>query len=116
MVRILEFGDGKRLVARLRMPPLHDNGVSDDIVATRINCEMNAMFLVRQKTDVPIPQIYAFETTSHNAVKAPFMLMDCLDGNVGMDLGMQVPVKHQKSFFKSLAKIHVSNNPWMSER
>ncbi|TVY25150.1 hypothetical protein LHYA1_G006488 [Lachnellula hyalina] len=107
MVRILEFGDGKRLVARLRMPPLHDKIVSDDIVATIINCEMNAMFLVRQKTDVPVPQIHAFETTSHNAVKAPFTLMDCLDGNVGMDLGMQVPVKHQKPLFKSLAKIHV---------
>ena len=40
-------------------------------------------------------------------MKAPFTLIDCLDGNVGMVLGMQVPPKHKQLLFSSLAKIYV---------
>ena len=36
------------------------------------------------------------------------MLMDCLEGNVGMDLGMRIPLKYKQAFLSSLAKIHIS--------
>ena len=116
MVRILEFEDGKRLVARLRMPPLKDSGPSEKALATTISCELNATSLVRPKTDIPTPQIHAFESASNNSVKAPFILIDCLDGNVGMDLGMQIPPRHKQYFLKSLAKIHVSEVPFVSHQ
>jgi len=34
-------------------------------------------------------------------------LMDCLKGNVRMDLNMQVPSEHKKPVFARLAEIHV---------
>ena len=103
MVRIVEFADKTRWVARLRMP----SGF-DDNVKTEMNCEFNTMSLVRQKTRVPVPQIHALEAKSDCSIGASFMLMDCLEGNVGMDLGMEIPPEYKQVFLSSLAKIHVS--------
>ena len=111
MVRIVEFVDETRWVARLRMPPLAKSGSDDDdALKTRMNCEFNAISLVRQKTRIPVPQIHAFEVKSGCSMKAPFMLMACLEGNVGMDLGMKIPPEYNQAFLSSLAKIHVSKN------
>ncbi|UPK93058.1 hypothetical protein LCI18_003993 [Fusarium solani-melongenae] len=81
MVRIIDFIDGVRWVARLRLPSL--------------------------RTNLPIPEIHAYEARSDCSVKAPFMLMDCLEGNVGMDLGMEIPPGYKQVFLSGLAKIHV---------
>jgi aminoglycoside phosphotransferase (APT) family kinase protein len=107
MVRIIEFADGTRWVARLRMPPLAKSGSDEDALKTIMNCEFNAISLVRRKTRIPVPQIHAFEVKSGCSMKAPFMLMDCLEGNVGMDLGMKIPPEYKQAFLSSLAKIHV---------
>jgi hypothetical protein len=107
MVRILRFTDGIQWAARLRLPSLKDDGTLSDIVKS-MERETSTIALVRQTTRVPVPEVYAFESDSNCSVKAPFMLMKCLDGNVGMDLGMEVPPEHQQDFFKSLAEIHVS--------
>ena len=108
MVRIIEFTDGTRWVARLRMPPLSKSGSCEDALKAIRHCEFNAISLVRQKTSIPIPEIHAFEPQSDCNVNAPFMLMGCLEGNVGMDLGMMIPPKYKQAFLRSLAKIHVS--------
>lgn len=107
MVRIVEFADGTRWVARLRMPPLAKSDSNQDALKIIINCEFNAISLVRQRTTIPVPQIHAFEVESGCSIKAPFMLMDCLEGNVGMDLGMKIPPEYKQTFLSSLAKIHV---------
>lgn len=108
MIRIVEFADKIRWVARLRMPPLAKSGSDDDALKTIMNCEFNTISLVQRKTRIPVPKIHAFEMKSGCSMKAPFMLMDCLEGNVGMDLGMEIPPKHKQAFLNSLAKIHVS--------
>lgn len=107
MVRIIRFMDGIQWAARLRLPSRSGGATSDDI-RSMMESEISTMIVVRQKTQVPVPEIYAYETSSNCSVKAPFMLMECLDGNVGMDLGMTVPREHQSSFFKRLAEIQVS--------
>ncbi|PQE06257.1 aminoglycoside phosphotransferase protein [Rutstroemia sp. NJR-2017a BBW] len=107
MVRIIEFADDARWVARLRMPPLAKSGSHDEALKTRMKCEINVISLVRQKIDIPVPQIHAFEVEDDSSIKAPFMLMDCLEGNIGMDLGMELPPEHKKAFLSNLAKIHV---------
>lgn len=87
MVRILEFADEIRWVARLRMPPLAESTSGEVALNTKINREFNAISLVQQKT--------------------PFMLMDCLEGNVGMDLGMEIPPEYKETALSNLAKNHV---------
>jgi hypothetical protein len=47
--------------------------------------------LVGSITNIPVPRIHAVESSVFSTVRAHFMLMDCLEGNVGMDLGMKVP-------------------------
>lgn len=36
------------------------------------------------------------------------MLMNCFEGNVGMDLGMEIPSAYKRSFLSDVAKLHVS--------
>ncbi|KAK1657037.1 hypothetical protein BDP55DRAFT_41921 [Colletotrichum godetiae] len=110
MVRIIQFDDGVRWVARLRMPSFGTSAVSensDQSVEAVENCEYNTISLVRQKTSIPIPEVHAIEARRDCDVKAPFMLMDCLPGNVGMDLGMKIPPGYKQTFLRRLAQIQV---------
>ncbi|RKK89688.1 hypothetical protein BFJ68_g16646 [Fusarium oxysporum] len=109
MVRIIEFDDGYRWVARLKLPPLSKPNASESeqVSDTTMICEVNTISLLRQKTSIPIPKIHAFEARFNCSVGAPFMLMDCLKGNVGMDLGMTIPPEKKQTFLNALAKIHV---------
>lgn len=70
------------MVARLRLPSLDNESASCDI-AKSMNCEASTITLVRRNTKVPVPEIYVCESDGNCSVKAPFMLMECLDGNVG---------------------------------
>jgi hypothetical protein len=106
MVRIIRFMDEVQWIARLSLPSLEGGETYSDI-ARRMECEANTIALVRQRTRVPVPEVYVVESNSNCSVKAPFMLMECLSGNVGMDLGMEVPSEHQQTFFRDLAEIHV---------
>ncbi|KAG9232261.1 hypothetical protein BJ875DRAFT_515019 [Amylocarpus encephaloides] len=102
MVRVLEFVDGTRWIARLRMPSL--NGSTSD--GASITAEFTTISFVVSVTDIPTPFIHAMEPKVHSLVKASFMLMDRLEGNVGMDLGMEVPSDRKASFFNEMAHIH----------
>ena len=112
MVRVIEFTDGLRWVARLRLPPPPGSDSCADALETKSNCEINTMSLVRRQTNIPVPQTHAYEARSDCDVKAPFMLMDCLEGNVGMDLGMSIPPEYKQEFLRGLANIHVTVK-WM---
>ncbi|TQN64165.1 hypothetical protein CSHISOI_11224 [Colletotrichum shisoi] len=93
------------------MPPIGTSDVLDNLdetVEAAGNCEFNTMSLVRQKTSIPIPEVHAIEARRDCDVKAPFMLMDCLPGNVGMDLGMKIPPLYKQNFLRRLAQIHAS--------
>lgn len=50
------------------------------------------------------------ESDSNSPVGAPCMLMDCLRGNVGMDLSIAVPSAHKLRAFASMAEIQVRNH------
>lgn len=105
MVRIIEFDDNVRWIARLRMPPLSskDPNTAKLIMAH----EYNTMSLIKQKTSIPIPQVYAIELDPECRVKAQFLLMDCLRGNAGIDLGLQVPSNYKHRVFTKMAEIQV---------
>jgi hypothetical protein len=110
VVRIIEFDDGIRWIARLRMPPLDSSdgvGNSPAIMELREQSEYTTMSLVRQKTNIPVPEVHAVETSKHNSSGAPFMMIDCLPGNVGIDLSMEIPSVYNQNFIHDLARIHV---------
>lgn len=107
MVRIVEFTDNVRWVARLRMPHSSQNGDSSCLARSVMECEYNTIRLVQHESRIPVPRIHAFESNPYSKVKAQFMLMDCLRGNVGIDLNMKVPSEYKTSVFTRLAEIHV---------
>ena len=72
-----------------------------------MECEYNTIQLVQHESRIPIPCIHAFESNPYSKVKAQFMLMDCLRGNVGIDLNIKVPSEYKMSVFTRLAEIHV---------
>lgn len=104
MVRIVEFADQVKWVARLRLPGLFQTINSP---SSAENTEYNAIRLVQKHTKIPVPQIHAFEDKPYPRVNAQFMLMDCLRGNVGMDLNMQIPSENKTSVFAEMAEIQV---------
>ncbi|EGC48944.1 conserved hypothetical protein [Histoplasma capsulatum var. duboisii H88] len=105
MVRIVEFADQVRWVARLRLPDLSQ--ARDSLSSARSVTEYNTIQLVQKETKIPVPQVHAFEGNPYSRVKTQFMLMDCLRGNVGMDLNMEIPSEHKTSVFTRLADIHI---------
>lgn len=66
------------------------------------------MQLVKERTSVPVPTVFGYVASAKNEVGAPFMLMECLSGNVGVDLsGVEIPTQHRASFHKEMARFQV---------
>ena len=98
IVRILNFANGERWIARLRMPPIDDEA---NILLQR---EVDCMMLVRERSGVPVPDIYGHQATA-DLLGAPFMLLECLQGNAAIDLNNRlIPSEHKTSFYTALAK------------
>lgn len=69
--------------------------------------ESSTILLVKQETSIPIPGLHATVLDPKGPVGAQFMLMDCLRGNVGMDLGMEIPDCHKNYVYSKMAEIQV---------
>lgn len=70
--------------------------------------EVTTISAVRHATHIPIPEVHAFKLKNELNVGAPFILMDCVKGNVGMDLSMEIPLLYRKGFLREMARIQVS--------
>jgi hypothetical protein len=105
IVRIIHFTDETRWIARLRLPPLSNTSPSE--AESVMQSEIATIALVQWNSTVPVPQVHAFEGKADYDVGASFMLIDCLEGNVEMDLGMGVPAEKKDAFFDKLLEVHV---------
>jgi hypothetical protein len=65
MVRIIQFSDGGRWVARLKLPSLAKHDASGHVLDAREICEFNTMSILHQKTSIPIPKIHNLKSPSH---------------------------------------------------
>lgn len=116
MIRIVEFSDKTRWVARLRMPPLLQRGNCPHEMTRAMECEHHIIQLIRKETNMPVPQIHVFDGNLQKKVKAQFMLMVCLRGNVGMDLNMKIPSEYKASVYARMAEIHACNDDFPKYR
>lgn len=107
LVRIIEFQDDMRWIARLRMSSPSTSQARSSVDKQIMVNEYNTILLVRQKTKIPVPNIHAVELDTENNVKAQFMLMDCLRGNAGIDLSTEVPDLYKRRVFSKMAEIQV---------
>jgi isoamyl acetate esterase len=80
------FDDGVSWIARLRSAsPMQV--VSQEFVFESptyklhiMESEVATMRYVRENSTIPVPEIYAFDTTSANPAKLPYILMECIHG------------------------------------
>ncbi|KAH7010899.1 uncharacterized protein B0I36DRAFT_268838 [Microdochium trichocladiopsis] len=107
MVRIIEAPDGARWLARLELPHVLGRQYCDDILVNKRNAEVNVVRLLQDRTDIPVPHIYALDLSPDNVVGAPFVIFECLSGNSGMDIQMTIPRQHIAKVIRDLARIHV---------
>ncbi|KAI9748499.1 MAG: hypothetical protein M4579_007206 [Chaenotheca gracillima] len=101
MVRILSFDDGTRWVARLRLPSRHADK-PDSYLLLRL--EADCLRCVKERTVIPVPTV--FDCSAGGEIGAPLILMECLPGNVGMNLNFNfIPDRHKAPFFEEMAQI-----------
>ncbi|EPE04194.1 hypothetical protein F503_04709 [Ophiostoma piceae UAMH 11346] len=107
MARLLRFEDGVLWLARLSM---HRSAA----VSTKLRSEIDTMGWIKAQSTLPIPAVYASEVDENNAVGVPYVLMEFLPGNTGMNAAGgwdvhrgEIPELQQPRFFRDVAKCHV---------
>lgn len=122
VIREIVFDDDVHWIARVRMARINKNAdehyipkqVHDfwtDALAAEMQSEIDTMSYVREHTDIPVPQVYSYDTTATNPVGAPFMLMECFAGTLGIEMpdGFQaIPDQFKQKYSDAEAAILVS--------
>ena len=78
MVFPVIFSDGVQWL--FRVPAAGRAGRWDSSAARSLRSEAMTMRLLRQKTSIPVPKVYAFESSLDNDFKCPFILMERMGG------------------------------------
>ncbi|KAH8423953.1 phosphotransferase family protein [Aspergillus melleus] len=104
MVRVVEFADQVRWLARLRLPPLQESCAE---ARGTMESECRTMCFVQKESQIPVPRVHMIECDPDSSVGAQFMLMDCLRGNSGIDLSLSLPPEHKLDVYSSMAKIQI---------
>ena len=72
----IEFVDGIKWMLKVSVNGDHLNSVT----AAALESEAQTMRMLKKETCIPVPAVYAFDTSSDNALSIPFILMEKLDG------------------------------------
>ncbi len=72
------------------------------------------MAVVREKSKIPVPEIYSYEANCDNSVAVPFILMEFIPGDTATDSfgGYKVhngetPLQFKRKFHAAMADIQV---------
>ena len=123
IVRRLEFINGGQLwLVRIPILPASLASGQDEILkwwtAERrftMESEIATMKFYAESTDIPVPTIFGHRTfIDGNPVKLPYMLMQCIKGNMLFDLGGPgiLTGEQKRRIRKSIALIQVWWNPY----
>ncbi|KAI1121236.1 kinase-like domain-containing protein [Nemania abortiva] len=107
LVRLLEFSDSTQWIARISL-------YRSDTVSKTLRGEVDVMHLVKARSKLPVPRVFAYEIDENNPIGVPYILMEFIPGNTAMDAagGYQVhqgriPRDHRQVFYRSVAECHV---------
>ncbi|KAI0201427.1 hypothetical protein F4808DRAFT_126531 [Astrocystis sublimbata] len=87
MVRRLDFADGVRWVARVRLPK-EATPVPLELYDSRkgFEIEVASMKFFKSKSTIPVPELFAYNYDSSNEVGAPYILMEYIHGTTAHEL------------------------------
>lgn len=78
IVHIVQFDSGTKLV--IRVPATGWGSGLTDAAARVIESHAATVRLIRQKTSIPVPEIFAFDTSCDNPIGAPYLCMAFVPG------------------------------------
>ena len=78
LVHILEFSDHVKYVIRVPVTGWGDR--FDETAKSSLKSEALTMRFIRKETTIPVPDVYAFDTTNLNEIGAPYILMSFIPG------------------------------------
>ena len=88
--------------------------MNEDEQSGLLQREVDCLQLVKERTTVPVPTVFGHMASTQNEIGAPFMLMECLPGNTGVDLNhgnaRGVPSKYKSSFYREMARLQVGSS------
>ena len=78
LVHIIQLDDGFKLI--IRIPATGWGFGLTATAAQAMESQVTTLRLIASKTTIPVPQVYAFDTTSNNTINAPYICMSFLPG------------------------------------
>ena len=71
--------------------------------------ELYTMKYIREHSTIPVPEVFAFDSTVDNPIGAPYMFMECVMGNAITDLTSwsEIPVERIAKIHTAMAKFQV---------
>lgn len=108
LVRRLHFQDGTCWVARIQLhKPTPES-------TERLVQEVHTMAVVRERSAIPVPEVFAYEANCVNPVAVPFIIMEFIPGNTAMDSfggynehKGKTPLQFKANFHIAIADIQV---------
>ena len=104
----LRFEDGTRWIVRFQLDP------PTSASAKQLQSEVDTMGLIRNRTKIPVPQVYGSDPYSKTGVGIPFIMMEHILGIVAMDFDGgwtahhgEIAAQHKPPFYKTMASIQV---------
>lgn len=72
------------------------------------------MQLLKDRSCLPVPEVFAYEVNENNDVGVPFILMEFIPGNTAMNAAGgsdqhrgRIPAQYRPTFYRSVAQCHV---------
>lgn len=121
VVREFVFEDDVHWIARVSLPDTNlaaeDNHIPKPIssswtpeAAAVMQSELDTMSFLRENTDIPIPLIFFSDTSATNPAGAPYVFMECIKGDSGMDMPgrYEIPPKYRAKYLEAETSIMVT--------
>jgi hypothetical protein len=109
LVHLLRFEDETQWIVKFQLNP------STLATTKELQSEIDTMSLIRSRTKVPLPEVYASDPQGQTSVGVPFVMMEYIPGVVAMDLDGGYDVHHgeigahrKANFFPAMASVQVS--------
>ncbi|KAK3169300.1 hypothetical protein OEA41_008683 [Lepraria neglecta] len=106
VIKEINFEDGMKWVARLYCPVDEQHGRFASNRETRVSSEVAAHRLIRQKTDIPVPEVYSYDA-SNETIGWPFVLMECMLGKPAIKRLANATPEQDSHFLRQMAQIQV---------
>ncbi|KAN0069431.1 hypothetical protein V8E54_012446 [Elaphomyces granulatus] len=84
LVYVVEFDDGIKYAIRISASAW--DGRFTETAKCSLISQVHTLRFIREKTTIPLPEVYAFDTTSENEIGVPYIVMSFIDGSTVLSM------------------------------